>query len=91
MSETTTPKLTCAPEPPPICSVVNGVTVCLAPPVRCVGTCNPAGVCTSLCCAAFAPDATPVPTLGGGMLALVVVLVAVVGFFVRANRSRHAE
>ena len=86
------PKLTCAPEPPPICSVVDGQWLCLAPPVRCVASCaDPANdpTCTVVCCAAFAP--APVPTLSAGALGLTVLLVAVLALIVQPRRLPEFE
>lgn len=70
----THPKLTCAPDPPPFCAVINGTEVCLAPPIRCVETCTAPGVCTVTCCAAFAP--APVPVGGPVMVGLMVATIA---------------
>ena len=70
----TYPKLTCAPGPPPFCSIVNGTEVCLAPPIRCVETCTAPGACTVTCCAAFAP--APVPVGGPAMVGLMVATIA---------------
>ena len=66
-------KLTCAPSPPPICSIVNGTEVCLAPPLQCIQSCS-GDVCTVTCCAAFAP--APVPVSGPVMVGLMVAAVA---------------
>ena len=74
----TYPKLTCAPDPPPFCSVINGTEVCLAPPIRCVETCTAPGVCTVTCCAAFAP--APVPVGGPVMVGLMVATIAIVAW-----------
>ena len=71
------PKLTCAPDPPPTCSTVNGVTTCLGPPIKCQAFCVEPGVCTVTCCAAFAPDAVAVPVGGPVMVGLMAVTVAV--------------
>jgi hypothetical protein len=69
------PKLTCAPDPPPTCSTVNGVTTCLGPPIKCQAFCVEPGVCTVTCCAAFAP--APVPVGGPVMVGLMVATIAI--------------
>lgn len=75
-----TRKLTCAPEPPPICSVVDGVTVCVAPPIRCVVVCDNPGPCVVTCCAAFMADPVAVPTTHATTLALMVLAVLLIAF-----------
>ena len=70
-------ELTCAPSPPPICSIVNGTEVCLAPPLQCVQSCS-GDVCTVTCCAAFAP--APVPASSPVMLLLMATVVVIAAY-----------
>jgi len=77
-------KLTCAPDPPPICTPQG----CMAPPIKCIATCDDPvnnGECVIVCCAAFGPE--PVPTLSALGLGATVVLIAIVGLILHRNRK----
>lgn len=87
------PKLTCAPDPPPVCTTSAAAITCLAPPIKCIAVCDSAvngGACVTTCCAVFAntgqtaPEAVPISE--AKMIGLTAIIVALAAWYMLRYR-----